>query len=89
MSSEFITENNDMRKILSDILLLTVLITGCALNGNGQDIEANGIFYNIISDTQVAVAPAYYDGANHYEGCIILPERVYCDGMLRLPMPRN
>ena len=81
MSSEFITENNDMRKILSDILLLTVLITGCALNGNGQDIEANGIFYNIISDTQVAVAPAYYDGANHYEGCIILPERVYCDGV--------
>ena len=70
-----------MRKILSDILLLTVLITCCALNGHSQDIEANGIFYNIISDTQVAVAPAYYDGENHYEGCIILPERVYCDGV--------
>ena len=45
-----------------------------------QDIEANGIFYNIISDTQVEVASAYFNGANHYEGCIILPERVYCDG---------
>ena len=41
----------------------------------------NGIFYNIINDTQVAVAPAYYDGVNHYKGCIILPERVYCDGV--------
>ena len=53
----------------------------CVLNGRGQDIEANGIFYNIISDTQVAVAPAYYDGMNHYRGCIILPEKVYCDGV--------
>ena len=46
-----------------------------------QDILANGIYYNIISDTQVEVAPAYFDGVNHYEGCMILPERVYCDGM--------
>ena len=53
----------------------------CALNGQSQDIEANGIFYNIISDTQVAVAPAWHNGVNHYEGCIILPERVYCDGV--------
>lgn len=51
------------------------------MSGRAQDIIANGIFYNIISDTQVAVAPAYYDGANHYEGCIILPEKVYCDGV--------
>ena len=51
------------------------------MSGRAQDIVANGIFYNIISDTQVAVAPAYYDGANHYEGCIILPEKVYCDGV--------
>lgn len=53
----------------------------CSFNGWTQDIEANGIFYNIISDTQVAVAPAYRDGANHYQGCIILPERVYCNGV--------
>ena len=63
------------------ILLLAVALTGCAMSGRAQDIVANGIFYNIISDTQVAVAPAYYDGANHYEGCIILPEKVYCDGV--------
>ena len=53
----------------------------CALSGRGQDIEAGGIFYNIISDTQVAVTSAQRDGKNHYEGCIILPERVYCDGV--------
>lgn len=70
-----------MRNLKSDILLLAALLTCCALNGRGQDIEANGIFYNIISDTQVEVAPAYHEGVNHYEGCIILPERVYCDGV--------
>ena len=63
------------------IWMLTALMACCALNGHSQDIEANGIFYNIISDTQVAVAPAWQDGVNRYEGCIILPERVYCDGV--------
>ena len=60
---------------------MIALMVCCALSGHCQDIEANGIFYNIISDTQVEVAPAYHDGVNHYEGCIILPERVYCDGV--------
>ena len=59
-----------------DILLLMAFWIGSALTGRSQDIEANGIYYNIISETQVAVAPAYYDGANHYQGCIILPEKV-------------
>jgi hypothetical protein len=61
--------------------MLTALMLCTASQIQAQDIEANGIFYNIISDTQVAVAPAYYDGVNHYEGCIILPERVHCDGV--------
>ena len=81
MSSEFITENNEMKRTIYDILLLTALLLGCATSAQAQDIEANGIYYNIISDTQVEVAPAYYDGVNHYQGCIILPERVYCDGV--------
>jgi len=53
----------------------------CALGVKSQDIVAGGIYYNIISDSQVAVAPAWHDGVNHYQGCIILPERVYCDGV--------
>lgn len=61
--------------------MLAAALIGCAMSGHAQDIVANGIFYNIISDTQVAVAPAYYDGVNHYEGCIILPEKVFCDGV--------
>ncbi|MBQ9555389.1 MAG: leucine-rich repeat domain-containing protein [Muribaculaceae bacterium] len=69
-----------MKKI-HNILVLIALLASHAIHLLAQDIEANGIFYNIISDTQVAVAPAYYDGANHYQGCIILPERVYCDGI--------
>ena len=66
---------------IRDIILLLAAWLCCAVNVHAQDIEANGIYYNIISDTQVEVAPAYYDGANHYEGCIILPERVFCDGV--------
>ena len=66
---------------LTNILLLMALLVCCAGTSRAQDILANGIYYNIISDTQVAVAPAYWDGVNHYEGSIILPERVYCDGV--------
>ena len=64
-----------------NILAVIALMMGCAMWTRAQDIVANGIFYNIIGDTQVAVAPAYFGGVNHYEGCIILPERVYCDGV--------
>lgn len=70
-----------MRRNIANILILLASVFGMAVQAIAQDIEANGIFYNIISNTQVAVAPAYYDGVNHYEGCIILPERVYCDGV--------
>ena len=49
--------------------------------GQAQDIEANGIFYNIINDTQVEVTSAWQQGENRYQGCIILPEKVYCDGV--------
>ena len=66
---------------LTDILLLTAMLVCCTGIGHAQDILANGIYYNIISDTQVAVAPAIIDGESHYQGCIILPERVYCDGV--------
>lgn len=63
------------------IWMLAALLMGCSAITRAQDIEANGIYYNIISDTQVEVAPAYFDGVNHYQGCIIVPERVYCDGV--------
>ena len=70
-----------MNKTIVNILTLIALVIGVALHGNAQDIEANGIFYNIISDTQVEVTSAWHDGVNHYRGCIILPEKVYCDGV--------
>ncbi len=63
------------------IWMLAALLMGCSAITRAQDIEANGIYYNIISDTQVEVAPAYFNGVNHYQGCIIVPERVYCDGV--------
>ena len=70
-----------MKRILFDILLLIAFLSGGFSTASAQDIEANGIYYNIISDTQVEVAPAYFNGVNHYQGCIIVPERVYCDGV--------
>ena len=70
-----------MTKKIVNILTFAALLLCIANRATAQDIVANGIYYNIISDTQVAVAPAYFDGMNHYEGCIILPERVYCDGV--------
>ena len=69
-----------MRK-LTNILILMALQVCCTGFSQAQDIIANGIYYNIISDTQVAVAPAFFNGVNHYDGCIILPEQVYCDGI--------
>ncbi len=68
-------------KRITHILLCSLLAACSAGEVRAQDIEANGIFYNILSDTQVEVAPAIHDGTNHYNGCIILPERVYCDGV--------
>ena len=70
-----------MNKKIVNILTFAALLLCLATRATAQDIVANGIYYNIISDTQVAVAPAIYEGINHYEGCIILPERVYCDGV--------
>ena len=51
------------------ILSLVIALLCSVLNSSAQDIEANGIFYNIISDTQVAVAPAVHDGVNHPSAC--------------------
>ena len=68
-----------MRRRVYNILSIAIMLA-VALSAHAQDIEANGIFYQIIDDNQVEVSSAYYDGVNHYEGCIILPERVYCDG---------
>ena len=69
-----------MRKLTNILLLIVLQVWGAGVS-QAQDILANGIYYNIISDTQVAVAPAIFNGVNHYEGCIILPEHVYCDGV--------
>ena len=70
-----------MTSRLLHILALIAVIAGYHCCAASQDIEANGIFYNIVNDTQVEVAPAWHNGANHYQGCIILPEKVYCDGV--------
>ena len=69
-----------MRKI-HYILTIAILLIAGTQRLHAQDIEANGIFYNIISDTQVEVTAAWHNGVNRYQGTIILPEKVYCDGV--------
>jgi len=61
--------------------LLLALLACCATQVWGQDIEAGGIYYDIISDDEVAVVPAWDSGVSLYDGVIILPEQVYCDGV--------
>lgn len=63
------------------LLLLTLAALLAGHPAAAQNIVANGIYYNIISDTQVEVAPAWDGVVNRYQGIIILPERVYCDGV--------
>lgn len=70
-----------MRQNICYILATIALLTGLYPKVQAQDIEACGIFYNIISDTQVEVTAAWHDGDNRYQGCIILPEKVYCNGI--------
>ena len=69
-----------MRRI-GNILTIIAVMASVVLQARAQDIEAGGIFYNIISETQVEVTSAWHLGVNRYEGCIILPEKVYCDGV--------
>ena len=47
-----------MKKKFVNILTFATLLLCLANHATAQDIVANGIYYNIISDTQVAVAPA-------------------------------
>ena len=68
-------------KRIFNILTVFALLASFVSQASAQDIEANGIFYNIISDSQVEVTSAWHEGVNRYEGCLILPEKVFCDGV--------
>lgn len=58
-------------------MLAVWLVLSCAIGARAQDIEANGIYYNIINETQVEVTA----GPGGYHGCVIIPEHVHCDGV--------
>lgn len=57
-----------------------MLMTACVASALGWDLESGGVYYNFTEDDQVAVAPAWHNGVSLYEGTVILPEQVYCDG---------
>lgn len=50
------------------------------LLAHGQQFEAAGLYYNVISDSEVEVAQAWIDGASLYHGVVIIPETVNYEG---------
>jgi len=71
---------NIINKSIRYTLVLAWMI-GVQLSVIAQDIEANGIYYTIIGDAEVAVSPAWDNESSLYQGVIILPEWVHCDGI--------
>jgi len=51
-----------------------------AMSASAQQFEASGLYYNVISDTEVEVAPAVSDGTSLYHGVILIPESVNYGG---------
>lgn len=54
----------------------TILSCLTMLLAHGQQFEASGLYFNVISDSEVEVARAWVDGASLYHGVVIIPETV-------------
>ena len=55
-------------------LLLTIAVLLCSATVNAYDFEVDGIYYNIVSITDLTVEVT--DGDNDYYGKIVIPEDV-------------
>lgn len=55
-------------------LLITVAMLLCSVVANAYDFEVNGIYYNIISTSDLTVKVT--NGDNEYSGEVIIPETI-------------
>ena len=66
-------------------LLTTIAMLLCSVMANAHDFEVDGIFYDILSSTDLTVEVTYKgdnSSINHntYSGAIVIPETVTYDG---------
>ena len=87
------------------LLLTTIAVLLCSVRANAYDFEVNGIYYNIISATDLIVEVT--SGDNKYTGEVIIPTMVNykskdlavtsigasafdgCDGLSNITIPNN
>ena len=75
----YINTKQRMRQIKLWMAAIAVLL--CSLTANAHDIEVNGIYYNVISETDLMVAVTYRGSGyesypNEYVGEVTIPEAV-------------
>lgn len=68
-----------MKSIYRDIMCI-IAMAWVAMSASAQQFEASGLYYNVISDTEVEVAPAVSDGTSLYHGVVLIPETVNYGG---------
>ena len=56
------------------LLLTTIAMLLCSVMANAYDFEVDGIYYNIISSTNLTVGVTY--GEKKYSGEIIIPSNI-------------
>ena len=86
-------------------LFVTVMVLLCCVSANAYDFEVNGIYYNIISTSDLTVEVT--NGDNKYSGEVIIPETIAykskvlkvtsigehsfggCDGLTSIEIPNS
>ena len=59
------------------IWLATIAVLLCSFAANAADFSVDGIFYNIISDTELTVEVTYHGNySNNYSGAVTIPSTV-------------
>ena len=65
-----------IHSILRKLMLIAVLLTGS--HAFAHDFEVDGIYYNILSSTDLMVEVT--EGSNEYTGSVVIPENVIYSG---------
>ncbi len=94
-----------MKKHYIKKLFATVAVLLCSITANAYDFEVDGIYYNIISATDLTVEVT--EGENEYTGKVIIPSNVvykskvltitsigenafkFCDGLTSVEIPNS
>ena len=74
--------NSIMKAIKHSLLTIAMLL--CSLTASAHDFEVDGIYYDIISISDLTVSVTYkgseYSSYREYSGEVVIPEKVKCNG---------